>query len=627
MPTFLPSNHQDSQIRVHLWLIAGVCVALYANTLYSGFVYDDHFQVLENPWITDLRSVPKMFTTGAWEFEGASSNYYRPIMHLSYALTYLVSGLNPWGYHAVNILLHTAVSMLVFLTALTLLERSGEDRVTARLPALLGALLFATHPILTETVAWVACVPELSFTLFSLLALLLYARTDRVRSGAFAASVAAYFTATICKETAIALPALLVLYDYAFRPGRPRLAEVAMRYTPFALATAAYLTVRLSVLPAFAPIRRHASLTISQYLINVLPLFTQYLGKLLLPTDLNAYHVFHPILTLWSRQGILSLILTAAFAVATALVSHRSRRILFALGLIVIPLLPVLYIPALGENTFTERYLYLPTVGIALIAAFGLAWVQRRRPVWMRAGVALTVVVLGIYSVATVQRNTAWRNDETLWTDTLRKSPESASVHNEMGIVLADRGLVEAAIGEYQRALRLDPGLPRAHNNLGTLLEQRGQIDQAIGHYLEAIAANPRFAKAYNNLGNAYAKEGRLKEAVDTYRAALRLKPGMFETYLNLGNVYSEMGLLDDAMKQYEAAARLRPDSAETHLHVGIAYGVQGRLDDAIAHLETAARLNLADPVIHQNLAHAYDLKGLHDKAEEERRRAASLTR
>jgi tetratricopeptide (TPR) repeat protein len=623
----LPISCQDSRIRLHLLLIGGACIALYAITLFNGFVYDDHFQVLENPWITDLRSVPKMFTTGVWEFEGDVSNYYRPLMHLSYALTYQISGLQPWGYHAVNLLLHTAVSLLVFLTALSLLDRSGEPGSAARLPALLGALFFAAHPILTETVAWVACVPELSFTFFSLLALLLYARAENVYSAAFAASVAAYFAATICKETAVILPVLLVPYDYAFRPGRPRLAGVAKRYGPFVLATGAYLVIRLSVLPAFAPIRRHASLTMSQYLINVFPLFTEYLGKLLLPTNLNAYHVLHPILTLWSRRGILALLLTAAFGVAAALASQRSRRILFALGLIVLPLLPVLYVPALGENTFTERYLYLPTVGFAFITTFGLAWVQRRRPDWMGAGVVLTVVVLGVYSVATVHRNTVWRSDETLWRDTVRKSPESASVHNEMGIVLAARGAVEAAIGEYQTALRLDPGLPRAHNNLGTLLEQKGQIDQAIEHYLEAIAASPSFAKAYNNLGNAYVKKGRLKEAVEAYRAALGLKPGMFETYLNLGNVYSEMGLFDDAMKQYEAAARLKPESADTHLHVGIAYGVQGKLDEAIAHLETAARLNPADPVIYQNLAHAYDLKGFHDKATEERRRAAALTR
>lgn len=627
MSTPLPSRRHDSRIRLHLLLIAGVCAAVYGFTLFNGLVYDDHFQILENPWITDLRFVPKMFATGVWEFEGGVSNYYRPVMHLSYALTYQVSGLSPWGFHAVNILLHTAVSAMVFLMALALLERSGEPRWAARRPALLGGLVFATHPVLTETVAWVACVPELSFTLLFLLALWLYARAERIRSGVFAASLAAYFASTFCKETAVTLLAVIVLYDYAFRSERLRLVEAAKWYTPFALATAVYLAVRLSALAAIAPFKRHASLTMFQYAINVFPLFTQYLGTLLLPADLNAYHVLHPILTLWSPRGILSLILTAAFAVATVIASHKSRRLLFSLCLIALPLLPVLYIPVLGENTFAERYLYLPAVGFAFAVTCGLAWVQRQRPHWMWVGVTITVAVLGIYSVASVNRSAVWRNDETLWTDTVKKSPESASVHNEMGIMLAERGVVDAAIMEYRTALRLNPSLWFAHNNLGTLLEQQGRLDEAIAHYLAAISARPSFAKAYNNLGTAYAKAGRLKEAVNSYRAALRLKPEAFEAYLNLGNAYSDMGLLDDAMEQYRAAARLKPDSAETHLHLGIAYGMQGMLDEAMTHLETAARLNPADPVIHQNLAHAYDLKGIPDKAEEERRRAAALKR
>jgi tetratricopeptide (TPR) repeat protein len=589
----LSSDPHDSRIRFHALLIVGVCSTVYFNTLFNGFVYDDRFQVLENPWITDLRSIPKMFTAGVWEFEGDVSNYYRPVMHLSYALTYLVSGLRPWGYHAVNILLHIAVSLLTFLTVLALLELSGACRSKARLPALFGALLFATHPIVTETVAWVACVPELSFTLFFLLSLLLYVRAESLRSGTFAVSAAAYCAATFCKETAITLPFVLVLYDYALKPERPHLAEAAKRYAPFVLATILYLVVRFSVLSAFAPVRRQASLTMYQDLINAFPLFAKYLGKLLLPTNLNAFHVFSPILTIWSPRGIVSLLLTAAFAAAMVLTFQRSRRVFFALSLIVLPLAPVLYIRVLAENAFTERYLYLPAVGFAFVATFGLAWLQRCRPEWMRVAIVISTLVIGVYSVATIQRNAVWKSGETLWTDTVRKSADSATVRNELGTVFADRGAVNAAIGEYQAALRLDPD----------------------------------FATAYNNLGNIYTKAGRFREAVEAYRAALRLRPGLFATYLNLGNAYSEMGLLDQAMEQYEAAARLKPESAETHLHLGIAHGVRGMLDEAIVHLETAARLSGTDPVIRENLAHAYDLKGLHDKAEEQRRRAAALRR
>ena len=178
-------------------IIAIVVLSAYANTLLNGFVYDDRQQVLQNPWITNIRYLPNILFSSVWAFEGdhGGSNYYRPVMHLIYMAEYHLFGLKAWGWHLVNIIIHTLNSTMVFLIASTFFRLSTEnnqeqetsrealsivDQYTIRnspISAFIAALLFAMHPINTEPVAWIAGIPELSFTFFYLLSFYLYRRS------------------------------------------------------------------------------------------------------------------------------------------------------------------------------------------------------------------------------------------------------------------------------------------------------------------------------------------------------------------------------------------------------------------------------------------------------------------
>jgi len=593
--------------RLTLAAVVVAAAAVYANTLGNGFVYDDHFQVVQNRWLGDLSNLPRAFTTNVWAFQGSVSNYYRPWMHVAYLLTFEIAGRSPWAFHLVNVLLHAAATGLVFAFVRRVLQAAGASGRPALAGAFAAGLLFATHPIHTEVVAWVACVPDLLLAVFALGTLLLHARPGR---WALAGAVSSFFLGLFAKETMAMVPLVLVAWDVAFERPRPRLGQWALRYVPYALAVAAYLGLRFAAISDVAPLRRFVELGPAGWALNALPLFADYLRYLVVPWPLSAFHVFHPIGSLLGPRGAFGLLATVGFAAAAIWALRRDPPVLVALVLIAAPLLPVLYIPALGENTFTERYLYLPSVGIVLLAGLLVARAVARRPSVLPAALGAAVAVSALHAAVTVQRNLVWRDDLSLWTATVEASPESAFARTDLGLVLAERGDVGGAIEQYERAIAIEPSSARAHNNLGVAYEKVGRIDLAIRHLLAATRGEPPYSKAWVNLGNLYVHQGRLDDAIAAYRTAVQLKPESVEYRVSLGNALARKGDEAGALAEYRAALAADPSSPDAHLALGIAAGRQGRLDEAIAHLETAARLAPTDEVVRHNLAHAYRLKG-----------------
>lgn len=580
-------------------------VALYANTLRNGFVYDDRFQVLRNPWLPDVEKILTAFTTDVWAFQGGGSNYYRPLMHVAYILTYQAFGLDAWGFHAVNVALHALASALVFLLARRLLERAGQPPSPALAGGLVAGLLFAAHPIHTEVVAWVACVPDLLLAILACGAILLELRgSPLARAGA----VACFFAGLFAKETMATVPLALVAYDLA--TARPRLLALVRRYLPYAAATALYLAIRLSAISGMAPMVRHPELGATGVLVNVFPLFADYLGALALPMRQSAFHVLHPVPSLLSARGLAGLGATLAFLACLRVAWRRASDAVAGLTLLAAPLLPVLYIPALGENTFAERYLYLPSAGYAILAGGAAARALARGPALRAAVIGGALAVVAAYTAVTVPRNAVWRSELSLWTATAAASPDSAYARGELGSALAEIGRVAEAVPEFQAAIRLEPGAALHHNNLGVAYERLGRPDAAEAAYLAALRADPRNPQALVNLGNVRSAAGRFAEAAEAYREAARLQPAAVEPRISLGNALAGLGDRAGAMAEYQAALALDPRSADAQLALGIALAEGGRLADALPHLEAAQRLAPDDEVIRANLLRAYRIAG-----------------
>lgn len=661
----MTQNVSKPAVFLGLAAIALVSFGVYLNTLNNSFVYDDTMQVLQNSWIRDVRNLPEIFSKSAWGFqsERAHSNYYRPLMHIFYMIDYHLFGLNPRGFHLVNVLFHTANSLLIFFVASSLLRESetggrgwevgrrqseaGEGFTfhDSRFIAFLAAILFATHPVHTEAVAWVGAITDLSYSFFFLLSFYFYIECGmEIKRREYLFSLIAFFLALLCKEPAVSLPLVLFAYDIARGKGGRGLVFYLKRYIPFVLIAGVYFIARFHALEGIAPVKAHRELTSYQYVINIFSLFSVYVEKLLLPLNLNAFHTLRPVSSLLEIRGIISLAITISYLIF-GIVAYRKDRISFlGLALVGAPLLPALYIPALGESPLAERYLYLPSAGfILVIASFCLRPAARLR----RYGFALTaaaILLAGLYSIQTVSRNRVWKDNLTLFSDTVKRSPDGELPHGKLGNALVDLGRIDEAIEQYRFIiLNLNPNSPEAHRNLGlsymkkgmkheaikeyltavTLApadiearrglvlayEDAGLLDEAIGQYRILLDLTPRSAETHYRLAGALSKNGMAKDAISHYLEALQINPDYVDAHYNLGTLYANSGQMNEAVPHFEAAVRLKPDDAFYRNVLGITYGRKGRLDEAVEQFQSAVRLNPSEPAYRRNLEKAQAMK------------------
>ncbi len=592
--------------RLGALLVAAVAFAVYANTLGNGFVDDDEAQVLRNPWIRDFGHLDDIFGKSVWSFlKGVgANNYYRPLMHVIYLLTHAIFGLRPWGFHLVSVLLHAANSLLVFRLAT---KRLGDSSRTApSTGSFAAALLFATHPVHTEAVAWIAAVPELAFTLACLVALLLWNPPDTFDTRRAVGTGIAFFCALLCKETAIVLPLLLLAHDIALRPGGRGPWARRRGYLALAVAFAIYLPMRVAALwSTLVPVPKLQPLSDYQLAINVLPLLRDYVLLLMAPIRLSFWHAFEPISSVGSAPGIQGLAVVVFLAAAFVLAWKRSRRSFVALTWVLVPLLPAFWIAALPMKPFAERYLYLPSVGFSLLAGIAIDSRALRHRRLVTLGVAS---VLLLYGLVTVRRNRVWESPLTLFADTVAKAPDAEIPRYDLAIALSNTGRVDEAIGHYRILVERFPEHAKAQSGLGAALLLEGKTDEAIARLRRAIELEPTSLESYNDLAVALKKLGRREESLALYRRALEIDPDFADAHFNLASGLSGMGEHAGAIVHYREAVRLRPGDAYYRAVLGIELAEQGRTREAITEFEAAVRLAPEESAYRNDLERARQL-------------------
>lgn len=603
----------------YCFLILLAAAAVYINILPNGFVMDDFFHIHENSWIKFARFTPEIFTTSFWGVDGGKTSFYRPLIYMFFMAAYHLFGLQAWGYHLINIVFHAGTSVLVFLLAARFLKNSPAHTGSYSLILpFLGGLLFATHPIHTEPVAWVSGVIDVSYSFFFLLALILYIKTSdqgRLFGPAHIFSVISFFLATLCKEPAVTLPAFLLLYDFAFPQKKPW-SYYGWKYLPFLAAAGFYFLLRTNALGGFAPARVEVDLTLYQCIINIPVLFSLYLEKLLLPVNLNVWHVFHPVDSLLTARGSVSLLVGLAYLGISGWTLLTSRRTFFCLMLILLPLLPALYIPNLSqgvENAFAERYLYLPSAGFVLLIILFLHWAMANKPKSIPLITACCFGLVVLYSFMTVNRNPDWKDMRTLWTDAAEKSPESAAPRAALGDDYRLNGMYEQALEQYTIVLQKHPNHAGIYASIALTYASMDQIDMAIDYYGKALLAGPQHnveaANIHNNLGVSYIKKGEVNKAMEHFQQAVAVNPQFAQAHNNLGLSLSSSGRQDQAIDAFKRAISLKPDFVDAYVNLGIAYGRQGSLDQAIVHFQAALALAPDNPVARQNLQRAQALQ------------------
>lgn len=472
----------------------------YGVTLLNGFVYDDNHQVLENPWITDVRNLPAIFTSSNWSFRSGGSNIYRPVFQTLLMAEYSVFGFNPKGYHLVNVLLHALNAVLVCAVAGRVLKGVSNRRIWA----FAAGLIFALHPVNSEPVAWVSALPELTYTALVLSAFYLYAsftagQTEGRQGPGYWLSVSAFFVALLTKETTVALVPIIVAFDFAKGRG---VISGWRRYLPYLLAIVAYAVIRFYAIGGFMH-RKHAAIGLYEAALNALPLLGQYFVKLVLPVRLSAVYVFYPAHSILEPRVIVSLI---AIIVSIVVVIRLRRAGVFFLCAVwmAAPLAPVLYVPALAASPFAERYLYLPSAGFAVLIAYGLFGLYSRlcggnvaRARALAACAALALVVMGVSSGL---RARVWESDLSLWSDAALKAPDSTHAHYNLGWLYHGAGDYDKAVSHYMESLRLDPSGADAHYNLGLIYLETRMPGEAAEEFRAALAIDPGYGEARRHL-------------------------------------------------------------------------------------------------------------------------------
>ena len=624
------------EVRVSLWrrdwfwallLIAFVFIS-YARVFRADFVWDDESHLTRNPCVIGPLGLKEIWTT-------AQAVYY-PLVLTTFWTLHKFVGLNPFPYHLLNVLLHAASAVLLWRT-LKLLKIRG---------AWLGAALWALHPVMVQSVAWVTELKNTQSCMFYLLSILFFLKwgdqggavsgppqrwTGDRRSLGFVLSLVFFILATLSKPSVVMLPFVIALCIWWMR-GKIRWRD-ALMLTPFALisALASGWTIWEQRFHARA-VGPDWAQTFPERMIIAGKAIWFYLGKLVWPDPLI---FIYPRWDLDSSKILAYLPLLAALAGLVALwffPAKWGRALLFAAAYYVVSLFPVLgfFTVFFFRYSFvSDHFQYLASMGPLALAGAGITTVVRRlcetprelasdtdalqhlgnNFAVSRAKVGLSVALCGIFLVSlgflTWRQTAEYRNLFALYTATLQKNPGCWMAHYNLGIVLSERREAEQAIDHYRRAVDLRPDYAEAHYNLGRLLVEKGQLDDAIAHYEKAVAINPADAEAQNNLGVSLFEIGRADDAIAHYRKALEIQPDYAEASCNLAGALIGKGDLDGAIAGYTACLAAIPDQEDARYNLASALFLRGRTDEAILQYQKVLQVHPDSADAHANLGSA----------------------
>jgi tetratricopeptide (TPR) repeat protein len=628
---------------------------IYGQTLDFGFVdWDDGFHVFEN------ENVKSGLTSQGivWAFTTADVPSWHPLTWISHMLDCDLYGLEAGGHHATNVLLHTLNGLLLF---------GLFSRLTgARWRSALVAGLFALHPLQVEAVAWISDRKELLSAFLALLSIGAYAAYARRGAvWAYATALALLALALMAKPMQVTLPFVFLLLDYW--PLRRRLsARLLVEKLPFLLCVAAVAWVTLALQASAGALKTTDLVPVPGRIANAVWSYARYLGMALWPRNLTMYypHPYIPAtggtpLEAWQIAGA-AVVLAGVSAWVVRVRRWRWATLgwLWYLG----TLFPVIGIVQVGRQALADRYMYWPSIGLFVIAAWGGAeLVQRlRRHTGRIEAVAAVGIAALLVALAGTARSQAahWRDSMSLFRHALEVVPRNPTIRYYVAEALREEGRVDEAIAHYRRALAVTPTSVQLHLGLGHALRDRGELAEAIRQYRLALDTRPDSWLAHHNLAAVYRMQGNLAEAIAHYRLSLRTRPNATVSY-NLANALRARGSLDEAIAAYEEALELAPDDPRVHNNLGsalyargdfeaaarhyrralalqpdhfraqgnlgIALQALGRLDEAIEAYRAALAIEPDYAAAHRNLAGALVAAGLPDEARPHYRRALEL--
>lgn len=566
-PSFLPQNIRPVSLWVRLLpmlIITASALLAYSNTFNASFHFDDTTSIIENGAIKNIRNLEIL-----WRFAPL-----RFITYTTFALNYYFNGLDVTGYHLINVLIHISSALLVWRLALLLCStpaiRDTGIYTSRHTFAWLSGLLFAVHPVQTQAVTYIVQRLASLATLFYIASVFLYlqSRLLQLRTG-FTCRVMALYAAwglvtaagLFTKETIATLPLMLLILEstlmhrYFYINGKQLFAFCA--FTALCLYGLIYY-----IKPDVASHGMHeipgGYLEISrwQYLQTQLRVMGTYVRLALFPFNQNLDYSYPVVSNLFMHGAWAGLILIIALAACAAACYRRYR--LISLGIIwwFVTLLTESSIVVLADVIFEHR-LYLPMAGFCIIAAATPLYFLGGR--YKRAGTACIIASCMMFGILTYARNTIWRDELTLWNDTVRKSPMKARPYYCRAREHMKARAFGPALEDCQSALRIDPKNAPALNNRGAVYSMLGKHKEAIEDYTKLLKLNPAFKTAYFNRGKSHFLLGQYAwalEDINTYLAHDQLDE---EGYLYRAKIHIKLLAYDEARADLMQGLRINP--------------------------------------------------------------------
>jgi protein O-mannosyl-transferase len=656
-----PPMKQD---RNKLYVIS-ICAALALATIiayepvrHNGFInYDDPKYITENPNVN--RGITRQSIT--WAFTKVHSANWHPLTWVSHILDCQLFGLNPFWHHLVSLLFHIANALLLFwiLTNIT----------DAIWPSAFVAAVFALHPVHVESVAWAAERKDVLSSLFWMLTMLAYIRyAERPNLRRYSLVLLAFVMGLMAKPMLVTLPFVLLLLDYWPLGRKLSIPNLLLEKVPLFVLSALSCVITLiaqhsggAIVPLKSVSRESESL--GSQIANIFVSYIKYIGKTIWPSRLAVYYP-RTHLGLSETTAVICVLLFILISFGVY-VGRRKKYITTGWLWYVGTLVPVIGLVQVGSQAMANRYMYIPMIGLLIIAAWAAKDLIANRPRWEIVAAVLATAALSSLLILTRMQVKHWQDSLTLFGYTLEVTENNAVAENNYGWALSEAGRLDEAMLRFTNAARLRPAFADAQGNMCNVLLKQGKLDEAIVCLNELIGRNMGTAEAHYNLGvalgmqkkyddaikslamalqldaeypNAHRKMGEMllatgkpNEAIEHFNEALRMNKGQVKVYANLGKAYAQLGRYEPAIQNWTKVAELEPNNAEVLNNLAWLLATTGDVSsqDADRAVKSAKRAcestGYKDPEFVDTLAAAYASAGRFSEAIETAEKAIKL--
>jgi protein O-mannosyl-transferase len=573
-----------------LWL-ALITLLVYEPVFHAQFVgYDDPEYVTGNAHVLSGITLANLH----WALVTNHAANWHPVTWVSLMLDSHFFGPRPGAFHTVNLLLHVANTILLFLWFYL--------ATGAKWRGAFVAALFALHPLHVESVAWISERKDVLSTLFWMLALLAYTDYAKtVRISRYFIALVLFGIGLVAKPMLVSLPFVLLLLDYW--PLRRLEGQKAFRLLvgklPFLALSLASSAVTLIVQ------RQQAMTSLSTVPIflraqNAAIAYVAYVGKMFRPLGLSVIYPYnaHPL----AIQTVLSLVVLVTVSAVVILVRRQKPYLFTGWFWFLVTLVPVIGIVQVGMQSMADRFTYIPLIGLFVILAWG-GWETLNRlrvsPLVQALGASIALALCAGLTRAQLRY---WHDSIALFQHAVNVTVDNGAAEANLGLALADQGRYDEAIVHYKTALQSEPRA-MIWNNLGRSLLAIGNLEEAINAFQKALKLNPSFGGAHHNLALALARGGRQQESLNHFSDAARLKPKDASVHNNYAIMLGIAGKTEEAIQEFQIALRLAPGAATAHFNLANLLVKQHAQDEAMAHYSEALRLNPSFVEAHGNIA------------------------